>query len=135
MERAQKRSAVLEQRFWFRKQVYNMDLTGPGHSHNNPPIPSPIRPGTPSNHASEKPLVNGFANGDAKINGNGPLPNGYGDPINDTSPSTGTQTPVFSADQSRCPSPHDSEEYEEMTINEVINGNVSSLYLAFAGAY
>lgn len=102
MQRAQKRNAVLEQRFWFRKCP-----TPSGH-HTSPFTTPP--PGSPVSSATT------FSEQAAQING----------------ATTGPRPAFTSADESRCPSPLSSvsgvgnidDEYEEMTINEIINGNV-----------
>ncbi|KAG9009591.1 hypothetical protein FRB94_011854 [Tulasnella sp. JGI-2019a] len=101
MQRAQKRAAVTEQKFWFRKQVYPLGVT-PEHQHSTPKSQSPSGSPPPADI---------------------PLPSGGGPPLNGA-----TRRPVFhhTPSDSRCPSPHDEDpdaEYEEMTINEVINGN------------
>lgn len=110
MHRAQKRAAVTEQKFWFRKQVYPSG-DGLDHRHSTPTTQSP----------SGSPPSDGFH-----------VPNGSGHAANGHGGSNGTGKPAFrhTPSESRCPSPHDSvsgdvdAEYEEMTINEVINGNV-----------
>lgn len=111
MERAQRRSAVTEQKFWFKKQVYPSG-SGLGYSHQTPmasPPPSPTRSETPSHQAWESHVKKDVST-NANVNG----------------------TSQRSADQSRCPSPQTAntgnleDEYEEMTISEVINGNVSN---------
>ncbi|KAG8864529.1 hypothetical protein FRB96_005032 [Tulasnella sp. 330] len=111
MQRAQKRAAVTEQKFWFRKQVYPFGAES-DHRHGTPKTLSPS--GSPLSDEIDLP------------NGHGHAVDGRGDPSgNGTSRPGFNQTPS----ESRCPSPHDSadgkldEEYEEMTINEVINGN------------
>ncbi|KAG8928419.1 hypothetical protein FRC02_006912, partial [Tulasnella sp. 418] len=99
MKRAQKRSAATNQKFWFRKQPYPWG-SSPGHSHETPAATPP----------SGSPVSATFPNGTAQ--------NG----------SSGRKSPTRSADQSRCPTPPSingdiEDEYEEMTMNEIINGN------------
>ncbi|KAG8996383.1 hypothetical protein FRB90_012754 [Tulasnella sp. 427] len=103
MQRAQKRNAVKEQRFWFRKNVYPTG-NDVAYMHSTPTSSSP----------PESPVSEGYGHSHA-VNGHH---------------ETHTKA-FFSPDQSRCPSPLSSvsgtgrleDEYEEMTINEIINGN------------
>lgn len=110
MAKAQRRDAARGEKFWFRKWVWPMagppsvnHLNGHANGHSN---------GHANGHA------NGHSNG--HTNGHSPGPS----PINDRSP-------PLSAEQSRCPSPKFpefkpiEEEYEEMTMNEIINGKGS----------
>ncbi|KAG8722182.1 hypothetical protein FRC08_005931 [Ceratobasidium sp. 394] len=97
MKRGMKRDAVRGERFWFRKWVWG-------------------RGGVPLGHANGS----GHANGKDKVHGNGKT---------HRSPD---RSPPRSAEQSRCPSPGAppergpvEDEYEEMTINEIINGKDS----------
>ncbi len=103
MQRAQRRAAVTEQRFWFRKQVYPLGLPADNQHSTPTDTPSPNSP-VDADFVRHAPHLNGV-----------------------TGPSPKEQSP----DQSRCPSPHSptsvEEEYEEMTINEIINGNVSGV--------
>lgn len=122
MQRAQKRAAVTEQKFWFRKHVYPMG-NPPDHRHTTPTASPP-----PSS-----PVLSAFPNG------TGPHPDG----VHANGTAGGAPPKTFcSPDQSRCPSPFSAssavgveEEYEEMTINEIINGNVSGppMYRSLAG--
>ena len=99
--RGMRRGAVSGEKFWFRKWVW------PGG-------------GVPAlGHA------NGHDHSHGHVNGNGHA-NGHGHPRTPTD-----RSPPRSAEQSRCPSPGVPElgpvedEYEEMTMNEIINGKVS----------
>ncbi|KAG9046203.1 hypothetical protein FS837_004874 [Tulasnella sp. UAMH 9824] len=103
MQRAQKRNALKDQRFWFRKNVYPLG-NSVSYAHSTPTSSSP--PESPVSEAfAQSPIVNGGQEAPTKA--------------------------FSSPDQSRCPSPLSSvsgtgrleDEYEEMTINEVINGN------------
>jgi len=119
MQSAQKRSAISEQKFWFRKQVYPMGSQG-FYRHSTPVESSPPR----------SPARASFSNGIVNHN----HVNGH------------TRSKTFqSPDQSRCPTPMSElfeprkveDEYEEMTINEVINGNGSDFpgLLGLVNAY
>lgn len=119
MQRAQKRAAVTEQKFWFRKQVYPFGGDASDHRHGTPQSLSP--PASPTSSGTHFP--NGV--GGAQVNGRAPTEK------------------AAAPSQSRCPSPHSptsagdvEEEYEEMTINEVINGNVrATLYHHYIGSF
>ncbi|KAG8948493.1 hypothetical protein FRC04_009701 [Tulasnella sp. 424] len=95
MQRAQKRNAVNEQRFWFRKNPYPAG-NSVSYTHSTPTTSSP--PESPVSESAHPSVINGAQE---------------------------VYTKAFaSPDQSRCPSPLSPvSEYEEMTINEIINGN------------
>ncbi|KDQ21139.1 hypothetical protein BOTBODRAFT_25566 [Botryobasidium botryosum FD-172 SS1] len=100
MSRAQTRNAAREQKFWFRKEIYPAHT--PPLSHTNTPTQ------TPPWRAGED---------DLGINGNARRAQSAGQP-----------SVPHSAEHSRRPSPGASEpkpvdeEYEEMTVDEIING-------------
>lgn len=100
--RGMRRDAARGEKFWFRKWVWPAG-GAPAFGHVN---------------------GNGAANGTG--NGNGAAGNGHHHPRTPTD-----RSPPPSAEQSRCPSPGVPEfgpvedEYEEMTMNEIINGKGS----------
>lgn len=121
MARAQKRNAAGEQKFWFRKWVWpraGPPLVGHTNGHSNGSAQSSGR-SSPNGHSNGHVHTNGHAHS----NGNGHA-NGHGH----RTPQD--RSPPLSADQSRCPSPGFPElgpvedEYEEMTMDEIINGKV-----------
>lgn len=122
MARAQKRNAAGEQKFWFRKWVWpraGPPLVGHTNGHSNGSAQSSGR-SSPNGHSNGHVHTNGHAHS----NGNGHA-NGHGH----RTPQD--RSPPLSADQSRCPSPGFPElgpvedEYEEMTMDEIINGKGS----------
>lgn len=126
MNRAQVKDAVSEQKFFFRKSVF------PGRSLNKhdirsrpPSPPSSSAPSPISHYPTSRPVswagnsvppsptfINGFAHAPPLLNGNGyALPSRTSSGGDATRPST--------------PSGPVEDEYEEMTVNEIINGKVS----------
>ncbi|KAB5590747.1 Glutamate-cysteine ligase catalytic subunit [Ceratobasidium theobromae] len=109
MARAQRRGAARDEKFWFRKWVW--------------PRAGPPLVGHASGHNGHS---NGHANGHANGNSNGHI-NGNGHAHRAST----DRSPPLSAEQSRCPSPGFPElgpiedEYEEMTMDEIINGKGS----------
>ncbi|KAG8708676.1 hypothetical protein FRC09_001097 [Ceratobasidium sp. 395] len=100
MKRGMKRGAVRSEKFWFRKWVWG-------------------RGGVPIVHEAN-------GRGHVHANGNGDVKNGHRYGRSDC------WSPPRSAEQSRCPSPGTpsergpvEDEYEEMTIDEIINGKDS----------
>jgi len=96
-------NAVREQKFWFRKDVYPVHT--PPLSHTNTPAQTP------------SPRVRDLNVDDSAVNGHARR-----------AQSAGHRSVPHSADHSRCPSPGlpelkpIEEEYEEMTLDEIING-------------
>lgn len=154
MRRAQQRDASQQQKFYFRRSIYPDDVIPHDHSHNTPsesaahtPVTGPSPPDSPNHH------TNPFStNSDVTpiINDDGlPAPHPEQHPESSYTGSSGThesvrtpstdrintaanRDPPLSVPQSRCLSPAVpalgaiEDEYEEMTITEIINGKGES---------
>ena len=142
MQRAQKRGAIMNQKFYFRKRIFPLDTPPLSHTTSAKSV-SGSPDSTPSlaenaNIHHERARNNGQSNGAHKawMIGNDGIKNrdrrGSNCPSEESTTSSfdRTRSAPFSAAQSRCPSPHAPEfgpiedEYEELTIAEIINGKV-----------
>lgn len=116
MKRAQPRDAISENKFWFRKSVFP-GRTLAKHDTRSRPASPPIPPATST--ASRPVSWNGNSvppsptspNGFAHVNGNGHA-------LSAAASEAGTRpcSPTGPVD----------DEYEEMTVDEIINGKVSA---------
>ncbi|CAE6420552.1 unnamed protein product [Rhizoctonia solani] len=122
MARAQRRDAARAEKFWFRKWVWPR-AGPPSVSHLNGHINGHSN-GHANGHSNGH---NGHMNGHANGHTNGHS-NGHANGHSHGASTTNDRSPPLSADQSRCPSPKFpefmpiEEEYEEMTMDEIING-------------
>ncbi|KAF8326647.1 glutamate-cysteine ligase catalytic subunit [Cantharellus anzutake] len=131
MQHAQKREAISNQKFYFRKSVFPSDMGSPFGSLDT----TPIQPDIVAEHVYGD---SGQANGDRKVDGVVECErrdSTCGSEISVTSSSDHVRNPPFSAAQSRPPSTATTEfgpvedEYEKMTISEIFNGKVRRFIL------